>query len=128
MGYSMKKIKNLLLLLSVISSYPVFALRCGHQLVDLGDYKEDVIDKCGRPESIDVHIERRGARNFVGGSSNLIQRYQNGSSINYGQQQYVEIDVVVEEWIYNFGRRKLQQYLRFENGRLKEIKSLGRGD
>jgi len=40
-------------------------------------------------------------------------------------QQYEEIQV--DEWVYNLGRLRLRQYLRFENGRLKEVKSLGRG-
>ncbi|MEQ1528847.1 MAG: DUF2845 domain-containing protein, partial [Methylococcales bacterium] len=32
-----------------------------------------------------------------------------------------------EEWVYNFGRSRLKQHLRFENGVLKEIRNLGRG-
>jgi hypothetical protein len=40
-------------------------------------------------------------------------------------QEFEEIQI--EEWVYNFGSSRLKQYLRFENGELKEIKSLGRG-
>ncbi|MDD2723073.1 MAG: DUF2845 domain-containing protein [Methylovulum sp.] len=126
----MKHIKLTFLLFALLFSQAIFALRCGHELVDLGDNKEYVFNKCGEPESVDTHIERRGASNFANGSryfGNRSGQYP-GASIAYGQQQYVEVDVLVEEWIYDFGRRRLQQYLRFENGRLKEIKTLGRGD
>jgi len=125
----MKHSKLLLFSLFLIFSPTVFALRCGHELVNLGDYKQDVIDKCGEPISIDSHIERRGDSNFT----NLSRRFSNGirslpnTSINFGQQYYTEVEVTVEEWIYDFGHRKFRQRLRFENGRLKEIKRLGRG-
>ncbi|MDO9103499.1 MAG: DUF2845 domain-containing protein [Methylovulum sp.] len=123
----MKLLILLFLSLCLCFADAAYALRCGHELVDLGDYKADVIDKCGEPESIETHIERRGGSDFASRS----RYYGNGkyprASGNYGQQQYVEIEVVVEEWVYDFGRRKFQQYLRFENGRLKEIKRLDRG-
>jgi Protein of unknown function (DUF2845) len=120
---SMKQSKLLLMSLCFLFSHPVFALRCGHTLVDLGNYKEEVIDKCGEPESIETHIEIRGVTNRFGGRT----RPSPGTSINFGQQQYTEIEVVVEEWIYDFGRRRFQKHLRFENGRLTEINDLGKG-
>ena len=120
----MKPIKFFLLLLCLIFSCPSFALRCGHELVDIGDNKNDVYDKCGEPESINSHIERRGASNIA----SIRRRLNPGLSFNYGQEQYAEVDVMIDEWIYDFGRRRLQHYLRFENGSLKEIKTLGRGD
>jgi hypothetical protein len=122
---SIAKISLFLFCLSI--SPPTFALRCGHELVDIGDNKNDVLDKCGDPESVDSHIERRGASNYANARIGDGQ-YNRGNSLGYGQQHYIEIDVLVEEWVYDFGRRRLQQYLRFENGRLKEIKTMGRGD
>ncbi|MDP2901599.1 MAG: DUF2845 domain-containing protein [Methylovulum sp.] len=124
----MKQSQSLFLLLCLLFSQATFALRCGHALVDLGDYKADVIDKCGEPESIETHIESRGESNFASGSQSNHRRSYSGAAVGFGQQHYVEIEVIVEEWIYDFGRRRLQQYLRFENGKLKEIKSVGRGD
>jgi len=126
----MKRVKFIFLLFSLLFSQAIFALRCGHELVDLGDNKKDVLNKCGEPESIDTHVERRGSSNFANGSRYFgnKSRQHPGASITYGQHHYVEVDVLVEEWIYDFGRRRLQQYLRFENGRLKEIKTLGRGN
>lgn len=126
---AMKHSRLLLLFLFLSFSPTVFALRCSHELVSLGDYKQDVIDKCGEPISIDSHIERRADSNFA----NLSNRFSNGirqlpnTAIHFGQQHYTEIEVIVEEWVYDFGHSKFRQYLRFENGRLKEIKRLGRG-
>lgn len=125
-----------LLLVSLLFSYPVFALYCGNFLVDVGMYKREVLRKCGDPESVDTHIEKRAVNNSAALSQyygNGSQYYGNGSqpypnaAINLGQQQYYEIDVVVEEWFYDFGRRRFQQLLRFENGKLIEIKELGYG-
>ena len=119
----MKQSRLLLLSLCFLFSHPVFALRCGQSLVDVGSYREDVIEKCGEPESIDTHIEVRGVNNRLGGRTRPSPR----NSIHFGQQYWTEIEVVVEEWIYDFGPRRFRYYLRFENGRLAEMKSLGKG-
>ncbi len=89
-----------------------FAMRCGQKLVEPGNRRSDVIARCGQPDSIETHTKIIGSTlNYPYGTPYL--------------QQYEEVQV--EEWIYNFGSSRLQQYLRFENGRLKEVRSLGRG-
>lgn len=88
------------------------ALRCGNRLVELGDYKSDVLALCGEPESIETRTK------VVGSTLHHPRR-------TLDIQQFEEIQV--EEWVYNFGSSRLQQYLRFENGELKEIKDLRRG-
>lgn len=76
-----------------------FALRCGHKLVQIGAYKSEVLEKCGEPDSVEERRAIRGSR----------LRHPNGA---------LEIDqfeeVLIEEWIYNFGPRKFQQLLEFE--------------
>ncbi|MBT9097014.1 DUF2845 domain-containing protein [Methylovulum psychrotolerans] len=125
----MRPSRLLLLFFCLLISQSVFALRCGHELVELGNSKNDVVYKCGDPDSIDTHLERRSVShyssesNYFGDGATV---YPN-TATNIGLQQYAEVDVVVEEWVYDFGRRRLQQYLRFENGRLKELKTLDRG-
>ena len=105
---------------------PAFALRCGRALVDIGDYKEDVYDKCGEPDRVESHYERRG--NIVNSDARLYgSRRPNGfpnSSTGVGQGFYREVEVQVEEWVYDFGRTRLRQLLRFENGRLVDVISL----
>lgn len=126
----MKPLYMVVFLMSVLFSEPVFALRCGHFLVQTGDdYKADVYDKCGEPDSVESHYERRGNMNHA--DINQFNRIQNGQNpnnpINYGQAYYQEEEVFVEEWIYNFGSSRLRKLLRFENGRLIQIIDLGRG-
>ncbi|MDD5273802.1 MAG: DUF2845 domain-containing protein [Methylovulum sp.] len=125
----MQPSKLLLLSLCLLASQTAFALRCGHHLVELGNSKNDVVYKCGEPYSIDSHIERRSVSHYANEAQYLgdgITLYPN-TATHIGLQQYAEVDVVVEEWVYDFGRRRLQQYLRFENGRLKDMKTLDRG-
>jgi hypothetical protein len=49
----------------LIGSPPAWAFRCGGDLVQEGDYKFEVIDKCGNPD-IEEHVgyllDRRGNR------------------------------------------------------------------
>jgi ABC-type oligopeptide transport system substrate-binding subunit len=112
----------------LLSSAPLFALRCGHSLVQPGDYKGYVYDICGEPDYVDSHYERRGNAN----QANVNQFNFNGNrrnpnnSFNYGQKYYEEVEVLVEEWVYDFGSARLRKLLRFENGRLKEVENLGR--
>ena len=119
----MKQSRLLIMSLCFVFSYPVFALRCGQVLVDLGDSKELVIDKCGNPESMETHIEIKGVADRFGARIGVSPE----TSINSGQQRYTEIEVVVDEWIYDFGPRRFRKYLRFENGKLTEINDLGKG-
>lgn len=100
------------LFLSLCCFNTAFAMRCGHDLIDVGDHKSEVLALCGPPEAVETHTK------IVGSTLHYPNR-------TLDLQQYEEIQE--EEWVYNFGSSHLQQYLRFENGELKEIKSLGRG-
>lgn len=125
----LKQTSYWLLLLSLMVSPTAFALRCGAYVINEGMDKSEVYNKCGQATSVQSHIEKRGTGNtiqnqqYYRGQGNI---YPN-SRFGYGQNNYLEIDIVVEEWIYNFGSLRLQQYLRFENGTLIEIRNLSRG-
>lgn len=116
------------LLLSLMVSHSAFALRCGPYVINEGMYRGEVYGKCGPATSVESHIERRSTGNiiqnqqFYGGQRNALP-----NSFGYGQSNAVEVEVVVDEWVYNFGPSRLQQYLRFENGKLMEIRNLSRG-
>ena len=98
-----------LLLLTVTEAQ---AFRCGRQLVQIGDRKLDVLEKCGEPEWTEQRSAFRGSR----------LRHPYGALT---LDQYEE--VIIDEWIYNFGRRRFRQFLLFENGILKQIDDLGYG-
>lgn len=99
-------------MLALLVASDAYALRCGHRLVQVGDHKLDVLEVCGEPDSVEVRTGVRGRR----------LRHPFGA---------LEIDqfeeVVIEDWVYNFGRRKFKQLLEFEDGELKSIRNLGYG-
>lgn len=89
---------------------PAHAMRCGNLLVLEGDYSFTVLQKCGPPQYHDERVEYRSLR-------------LKGKGLE--QEQFVPVRV--EEWVYNFGPQFFMQRLRFENGRLIEIKNLDYG-
>lgn len=91
---------------------PAYALRCGNDLVSEGDRSSEVRRLCGDPEQIEER-EKQVTRGVI-------------DPLTGG---YVEITETIEitEWTYNFGPRRLMRRLRFENGQLVDIDSLGFG-
>ena len=124
----MNRLNGFVFTLCLLFSAPLFALRCGHSLVQVGDYKDYVNDICGDPDNVQSHYERRGNVNRADATLNNFngeQQFPN-SSFNVGQSNYAEIEVLVEDWTYYFGSERLSKILRFENGRLIQVESLGR--
>lgn len=74
-------------------------LRCGSELISLGDSAWEVLRKCGEP----VNQSQLGHK---------LQRDEYG----------LRYDVGVEEWIYG-PRNGMYHILRFEGGRLRDIRS-----
>jgi hypothetical protein len=128
MGIDMNRLSLYVLLVCLLFSGQLFALRCGRSLVESGDYREDVYDKCGEPDTIQSHYEKRANLNHADNSifNNSSRNRAPNSRFNYGQAYYQEVEVLVEEWRYDFGSSRLRKLLRFENGKLKEIIDLGR--
>lgn len=124
----MKGYKSLILGLILVIPNSSQAFRCGRELVEIGDLKEDVEAICGEPYSAETHTE------IVGSSYNTDARLygnNNGqfpnSSMGAGVQNFRQIQITVDEWVYDFGRTRMRQFLRFENGRVREIRNLSRG-
>jgi len=89
------------------------AMRCGSRLVTFGDTKSAVRSICGEPTDIQTRsILRRPTYDL------------NGRTIFFGDG-YVEIPV--EIWVYNFGPYKLMRQVRFVDGRVDEIETIGYG-
>jgi hypothetical protein len=89
------------------------AFRCGTRLVTDGDSSAKVVALCGEPTET-----RR---------SSILRR---PVVWIYGRPYHVSDDLVevpVEIWVYNLGPHKLMRQLRFEDGILVEVKTLGHG-
>jgi len=92
----MRQLASLVLALSASQAWAADTLRCGSQLISVGDRSSEVVQKCGEPVSRDLLGYKR--------SADRREEFQ------------------VEEWTYgpNGG---MYQYLRFEGNRLKQITS-----
>ena len=89
------------------------SFRCGTRLVTDGDSTDKVEALCGAPTS----IQRR----------EILQRRVRWFR---GRPYYYSLEpepVEVEVWTYNLGSRKLMRRLKFEDGLLVDVETLGHG-
>lgn len=109
----MKLLGHLLFLLMIpavlcTGALPAYALRCGTNLVDVGDTKIDVLRKCGKPDLVDEWDED--------------EYFRRSPEIDHlGEAKKRAVRVTVEQWTYNFGSTRLIYYLIFRNGTLTEV-------
>lgn len=88
-------------LAAMVAAPSAHAFRCGTELVQEGDRKFDVIEKCGEPDFRD-----RRAGTWLRGFGPV---------------------GVTETWYYNRGPSRLLRILTFRRGRLRSIETGGRG-
>lgn len=105
------------LLLPILGAAPASAatntFRCGSALVYEGDALERVLAKCGRPNAVSHSVAWRSASTWIEGR--LFYSSDGGR------------EVPVEVWTYNRGPNQFVRRLRFEDGELVEIATLGYG-
>jgi len=104
-----------LLLALVLSATPALAggFSCGQRVVTEGMEQIEVRAACGEPAQVS--------------RSSVLRR---PVIWRHGRPYYVSDDVVpvpVETWVYNFGPTRLMRKLRFEDGVLKDVETLGYG-
>jgi Protein of unknown function (DUF2845) len=100
--------------LALAAAAPAYAFRCGTRLITEGATRSEVAAKCGDPTEID----RRGS---------ILRRplvWIHGRPVTLGDSV---VEIPVEIWIYNLGPNKLMRKLRFEDGVLVDIDTLGYG-
>ncbi|MFO1406153.1 MAG: DUF2845 domain-containing protein [Steroidobacteraceae bacterium] len=87
-------------------------LRCGSRIIKDGDTQEKVLAVCGEPTARQrTWIERAP------------QYELSGQWYSYPGTEFVPVDL----WTYDFGPNRLVQRVRFVDGRLDSIETLGRG-
>jgi len=111
----MRKQTLLALGLALAATVPAHAaFRCGTQLVSEGDTRSEVVAKCGEPTEINQKSAiLRQPTVWVGG-----QRVVVGNGL---------VEIPIEVWVYNLGPNKLMRRLRFEDGVLVDIDTMGYG-
>jgi hypothetical protein len=88
------------------------------RLVDRGDHMHEVRNKCGEPDAAGQRVERRTRKEKV-------RRWINGVAEEFTEER--EVEVVLDEWVYDLGPRRFIRTVTFENGRVVLIESGERG-
>jgi hypothetical protein len=111
--------------LLLFAATPALAFRCGNRIVSEGDHYSKVLKYCGEPVGVQERVIYREGR------TRPRFRAEGPNGLPYDQEvlQYERsyVEVMVEEWTYNFGPRRLMQLVRFENGFVVELDRLGYG-
>lgn len=105
----MRKLRIGLAIITVVSCLnagAALALRCGDQLVSLGDSKVEVSAKCGEPMLRTQHNES-------------VEETDGTTKHRFTKS--------IDEWTFNFGPSEFIYFLRFENGQLADLRSGGYG-
>jgi len=89
-------------------------LRCSSRLVSIGDFKEQVEDKCGAPD----HMYQ-----WEYGHDTAISEIYDYERERYIAPRLTFGPIHMERWTYNFGSTRLIHYLYFKNGKLIKIET-----
>ncbi len=87
-------------------------LRCGADVVAVGDRKFDLLQRCGEPALKESRTKERAMKAWDPRRRTLRE---------------VRVTVEVEEWTYNFGPHRFYYIVHMEDGRVFKIESGGRG-
>ena len=111
------------LLAALLIAEPAAAFRCGSKLVKDGMHEAQVVAACGQPTT------RRNLGMAVRGYDLLYHRQLAPGWTEYRRPGYGHLatEVIITEYVYNFGPRKLMRRLIFEGGVLVTIESIGYG-
>ena len=101
------------LLVLAAAASPAYAFRCGTKLVHEGDTRAEVEAKCGAATEVETRTVWRRPVAWIHG-----RPYHLG---------FDEVEIPVELWTYNLGPNKFMRRVRFEDGRVVEIETLGYG-
>jgi len=115
------------LAVTALASAPALAdgMHCGERLVMNGDTLYQVRSTCGDPDDARHRIEYRTVRVHVPGPC----VDENGRR-RCGTETEQTVEVVIDEWVYDFGKNRFVEYLCFEQGKLVRVSegSYGRKD
>lgn len=98
------------------------SMRCGDRLASTGASLYEVKATCGDPDLALRHVERRTVVQTLPGPCIRTQgRTVCGSSVA------TVVEIVIDDWTYDFGENRFLHFLRFEDGKLVRISSGGYG-
>lgn len=98
-------------------------MRCGNRLVSKGDTQYKVRSVCGDPDATDRRVITRRERRRVNGPCYRDDR----GHVRCEQSAEVAVDVVIDEWTYDFGTQRFVHHVIFEDGHLIRVVTGGYG-
>lgn len=115
---------TLALLVSILcpSASRADSVRCGDQLASTGASRYEVRATCGEPDDARQWVERRTVMQQLPGPCVSVQ----GRTV-CGKSVAAIVEVIVDEWTYDFGQNRFIHFLKFEDGRLIGISNGGYG-
>jgi hypothetical protein len=111
------------LIAGLASTQPALAFRCGSKLVTEGMHEQQVVSVCGQPATRRIlgHALRSPPLTV---REHLAPGWTRSREFGYGS---LAEEVIITEYVYNFGPRKLMRRLLFEGGALVSIEPIGYG-
>ncbi len=116
---------------ALLLAEPALALRCQSRLVSEGDPQAKVLRFCGTPTAVQRRVLYRSGIPSAQASRGLVVS-DGRSEMRFTSEellihQHSIVEVLIEEWTYNFGPRKLMRMVVFENGLVRDVRRLGYG-
>ncbi|HVY27797.1 MAG TPA: DUF2845 domain-containing protein [Polyangiaceae bacterium] len=103
--------------LSVSASARADSLSCDGRIVSTGDSRYDVKSICGEPDDASQRVEYRTVSGRVAGPC-----VRENGKLRCSQTREQVVEVVIDEWIYDFGKNRFIEYLTFEQGHLLSVR------
>lgn len=105
------------LMLSLSGSAGAEGMRCGQRLVSKGDTLHEVRSRCGDPTATDRRVVTRKEKRRVRGPC---FKERDGQVKCEHVEEYT-VELVIDEWTYDFGPRRFVHYLTFHDGKLHDV-------
>ena len=104
------------------------SMRCSNRIVTSGDPKAKVAKLCGKPAYTEQRtVYRSGIPRARSGDDLQASQVRTTSDRELAIHDRSVVEVLVDVWVYNPGRRRLMREIVFEDNRIVEVTTLGRG-
>jgi hypothetical protein len=92
-------------------------MSCKNRLVSTGDSVYKVRSLCGEPDAAQRRVELRTVKHRVR------QPCDHDKEVTCEHVVERTVEVVVDEWTYDFGRNRFIRFVTFEQGALKSVRA-----
>jgi hypothetical protein len=94
------------------------SLSCSGRIASTGDSRYEVKAICGEPDDATQRIEYRTLSGRVAGPCT-----RDGGKLRCSETREQVVEVVIDEWLYDFGKNRFIEHLTFEQGRLLSVRT-----